>query len=128
MRGRVTRREAVRTLGGAAMGAALSGWLAACAAEPEQAESRLRRALVALGGAPKAAALVAARGGMTGAEARAALVASPAVLWAVTSSRVALRAWLSRRRDADLRADRVRWIHGWLLTETEIAAATLIAG
>ena len=54
--------------------------------------------------------------------------AGPTLLWAVSSSRLTLRIFLARRREADLREGRLRWVHGWLLSETEIAAATLAAG
>lgn len=88
------------------------------------------RALTQISETPAAPTAIATAARLTRAEAVAKLRgdAGARTLWLVTSTGVAMRAWLARSRDADLEAGRVRWIHGWLLTETEIAAARLVAG
>lgn len=129
MRLGITRREALHGIGAAALAAGLPG-LGACSPSDAEIETRLAEGLAGLSASGLGPAAIAAAAPLTRSDATARLRgdASAPVLWAATSSRFALRAFLARRREADLRAGRVRWIHGWLLTETEIAAATLAAG
>jgi hypothetical protein len=126
---RVTRREALHGIGAAALGAGLPA-LTGCSLADEQIDARLAAAVTRLSGDTLAPTAVAAAAPLPRAEAIARLrgEASPALLWAATSSGVALRAFLARSRQADLREGRIRWVKGWLLTETEIAAANLAAG
>ncbi len=129
MKLRVTRREALHRIGAAALAMGLPA-LGACALSDAEVESRLAAGLSRLSANRLAPAAVSAAAPLSRADAVARLRgdASPTLLWAATSSGFALRAFLARRRKADLREGRLRWVHGWLLTETEIAAANLAAG
>jgi hypothetical protein len=117
-------------LGAAALAASLPSLGAACSLSEAELEDRLVRGVAELSGTPTAPEAVAAAVTLPRDEALAKLRgdAADATLWAATSSGVALRAWLARCRTADLREGRVRWVRGWLLTDTEIAAAALAAG
>lgn len=129
MRLRITRREALHRIGAAALAAGLPG-LGACSPSDSEIASRLAAGLAGLSSSGLGPAAIATAAPLTRSDAMARLRgdASAPFLWAATSSRFALRAFLARRHEADLQAGRVRWVHGWLLTETEIAAATLAAG
>ena len=126
MKRAITRREALRGIG-AVIVAAGAPALGGCALSDGQIDARLAAGLAQLSGSSPAPTAVAAAAPLTRAEAVAQLRAGagPRRLWLVTSHRVALRAFLARRREDDLAAGRVRWVNGWLLTETEIAAANL---
>ena len=125
-----TRREALQRLGVTLLCVGLPPLGAGCALSDAEFEERLTAGLVELSGTRVAPAAIASAAPTSKAQALAKLrgEASLTVLRAATSSGVALRAWLARSRDADLREGRVRWVNGWLLTETEIAAAALAAG
>ena len=131
MKLRITRREALHRISTSALAltAGLSG-LVACAPSAAEVETRLAAGLARLSDSRLGPEAIAAAAPLTHSDATARLRgdASAPVLWAATSSGFALRAFLARRHEADLRAGHVRWVHGWLLTETEIAAATLAAG
>jgi hypothetical protein len=124
----VTRREALHGIGAAALAVGLPA-LAGCSLGEEEIDARLAAAMTRLSGGTLAPAALAAAAPLPRSEAVARLRGdtSPALLWAATSSGVALRAFLARGRAADLRDGRIRWVQGWLLTETEIAAANLAA-
>jgi len=126
---RVTRREALHGIGTAALAAALPS-LGACALPDDELEARLAEGLAGLAGTGLAPSTIAAAAPLSPGDAAARLRGDAGVtlLRAATSSGFALRRLLARRHEADLRAGRVRWVRGWLLTETEIAAANLAAG
>lgn len=116
-------------MGAAALAASLPQ-LAACGFSEESIDARLAEALSRLSGGSLAPSAVATAAPVPRAEALSRLRgdASPTLLWAATTNGAALRAFLAGGQREDLREGRVRWVHGWLLTETEIAAANLAAG
>jgi len=121
----LTRRKVLQQLGVAALATGLPV-LTGCGAS----DAELAAALSSLSAGSRAATAVAAAAPMPRAEALAHLRgdAGALLLGAAGASAVGMRALLSRRRDADLAEGRVRWVNGWLLTETEIAAANLATG
>lgn len=123
----LSRREALHWLGAATLVAGLSPGLAGCAQSEAECEAGLRDALHGLGGLA-GAALVAEAAGLSRADAATALCSSDRPSLLATSTGVGLHRWLAARREADLAAGRVRFVRGWLLTETEIAAAVLLSG
>lgn len=126
---RITRREALHGIGAAALGAGLPS-LVACALPEREITDRLAAGVAALSGGSPAPAAIAAAAPLSREQAVARLRgdAGPRLLWIATSSGVALRAFLARRREDDRQAGRLRWVLGWLLAESEIAAANLAAG
>ena len=129
MKLRVTRREALQRLGAAALAAGVPV-LSACAPSNAELDARLAEGVARLAGDGVAPSAIASAAPLPRAQALARLRgdASPRLLWAATASGFALRTFLARRREGDLREGRLRWVNGWLLTEVEIAAANLAAG
>jgi hypothetical protein len=125
----ITRREALHRIGAAALVAGAPA-LAACALSDDEVESRLAAALAQLSGSSPAPSAIAASAPLSRPEAARRLRGDTGArwLWAATSSGVALRAFLASRRQEDMSAGHVRWVNGWLLAESEIAAANLAAG
>ena len=104
--------------------------LSACAPSNAELDARLAEGVARLAGDGVAPSAIASAAPLPRAQALARLRgdASPRLLWAATASGFALRTFLARRREGDLREGRLRWVNGWLLTEVEIAAANLAAG